>query len=77
MKMIQKKPRTIELLIDAVVEFKNGERVIIDAINISDRVVYIGHMVNDNEFMEGGGIPRENIKRIIGGKRKIVNIGNF
>ena len=31
-----------------------------------------GHMIDKNKFMEGGGIPKNSIKSIIGGKKRLV-----
>jgi hypothetical protein len=75
--MKQENRKKIEILVDAIVEFKNGEREIIEAINVRDTIIITGHMINDNEFMEGGGIPKENVKKIIGGYKKLVKVRFF
>ena len=62
----------IEILEDAVVVYNSGEKEILNAINISDNGVFTGHVVNHYEFVEGGGIPKNNIKKIIGGKKRMV-----
>ena len=70
--MNQSKRKKIEILEDAVVVYNSGEKEILNAINISDNGVFTGHVVNHYEFVEGGGIPKNNIKKIIGGKKRMV-----
>ena len=66
------KRKKIEILEDAVVIYTNGERELFNAININSRGVFTGHIINSNKYMEGGGIPKNSIKSIIGGKKRLV-----
>ena len=75
--MNQIKRKKIEILENAVVVYNSGEKQIINAINISDRGVFTGHLINHKEFVECGGIPKNNIKKIIGGDRRVVSKKNF
>jgi hypothetical protein len=46
---------------------------IFPAIRLADEGVYTGRIINENEFISGGFIPKESIKKIIGGiKRKMI-----
>ena len=66
------KRKKIEILEDAVVIYTNGERELVNAICINDKGIFTGHMINKNKFMEGGGIPKNSIKSIVGGKKRFV-----
>ncbi len=75
--MNQIKLKKIAILEDAVVVYSSGEREILKAINVSNNGVFTGHLINHCEFVEGGGIPKNNIKKIIGGKKRMVYKKNF
>ena len=75
--MNQSKRKKIEILEDAVVVYDSGEKEILNAINISENGVFTGRVVNHYEFVEGGSIPINNIKKIIGGKKRMVYIKNI
>ena len=70
--MNRNKRKKIEILENATVVFNNGEKEILDAVNVNHKGVFTGHLRNHSEFVEGGGIPANNIKRIIGGKKRVV-----
>jgi hypothetical protein len=70
--MNQTKRKKIEIIQDAVVIYKDGERESISAIDVSKRGVFTGHIISKDEYMEGGGIPKNNIRKIIGGKKRLV-----
>jgi hypothetical protein len=56
----------------AQIIFFDGKRDIFEAVHIADEGVYTGRIRNQNEFIDCGFIPKESIKKIIGGtKRKI------
>jgi len=62
----------IEILENATVIFNDGNRTLFDAIHITDKIVIIGRIMNHEEFMESGGIPKHNIKNIEAStKRKV------
>lgn len=66
------KRKKIMIIEDAIIEYISGIKEIHKAININDRVVFSGHMINRYEFIEGRGIPKNNIRKIIGGQKRIV-----
>lgn len=75
---------TIEILENAIVIYMDGSRKLFDAIHITNRGVIIGYILRlDNiekcmgstcceVFVESGGIPKNNVKYIEGGVRKVV-----
>ena len=75
--MLKKKSNENELEISDILEmaqiiYFDGKSDFFEAIQISDNGVYTGRIINNN-FVNGGFIPRQNIKEIIGGiKRKIL-----
>jgi hypothetical protein len=71
------KRKKIMIIEDAIVEYISGKKEIHNAININERVVFSGHMINRYEFIEGRGIPKNNIKNIIGGQKRIVYKKDF
>jgi hypothetical protein len=70
--MNQTKRKKIEIIQNAVVLYTDGEMERINAIYVNKNGVFTGHITNNNEYMEGGGIPKNNIRKIIGGKKRIV-----
>jgi len=73
-----KKPKKLEFEIIDILEmaqiiYYDGKVDIFNAIYKANEGVYTGRIINQNEFINGGFIPRQNIKEIIGGiKRKIL-----
>ena len=72
-----KKPKKLEFEIIDILEmaqiiYYDGKVDIFNAIYKANEGVYTGRIINQNEFINGGFIPRQNIKEIIGGtERKI------
>ena len=78
----------IEILENATIIYDDGGRAIFETIHITDKgVILIGRILKDEKighcksignidcheiFMEDGGIPKDNVKRIEGGTRKTV-----
>jgi hypothetical protein len=62
----------INILELAKIIYNDGKMDILNAILKGNEGVYTGRIINQNEFINGGFIPKENIKEIIGGtERKI------
>jgi hypothetical protein len=62
----------IDILEMVQIIYIDGKMDIFPAIHITDEGVYTGRIRNNNEFVNGGFIPKQNIKKINGGsKRKI------
>ena len=56
----------------AKIIYNDGKIDIFNAIYKANEGVYTGRIINQNEFINGGFIPKQNIKKIIGGtERKI------
>jgi hypothetical protein len=70
--MNQLKRKKIEILEDAVVIYDSGEKETYNAISITNRGIFTGHLINHHEFVEGGGIPKNNIKKIYSRKKRMV-----
>jgi hypothetical protein len=63
----------ITILEMAKIVYSDGKMDIFNAIHKANEGVYIGRIINQNEFIDGGFIPKENIKKIFGGtKRKML-----
>ena len=63
----------IEILELAKIIYNDGKMDIFNAINVVNEGVYTGRIINPKEFKNGGFIPKENIKKIIGGiQRKML-----
>ena len=62
---IDVKNKIVEILEDVTIVYNNGEKEFYNAINITNSWVFTGHFRNNKEFIEGGGIPKDNIKDII------------
>jgi hypothetical protein len=62
----------IEILENAIVIFKDELKRIVDAIQITDEGVVTGFILNREVFVEGGFIPKRNIKHIEGGYKRLV-----
>ena len=62
-----KKAEKIKILENATVVYFDSDKVVYDAIYITDKMVFFGRILNQNFFMIGGGIPSNSIKRIEGG----------
>jgi hypothetical protein len=54
----------------AQVIFFDGKRESFKAVHIAKEGVYTGRIINQDEFVSGGFIPKENIKHIRGGVKK-------
>jgi len=79
---------TIEILENVTIIYDDGDRAIFETIHITDKgVILIGRILKDEKtghcksigsidcheiFMEDGGIPKDNVKRIEGGTRRTV-----
>jgi hypothetical protein len=62
----------VNILEMAQIIYSDGKMAIIEAVHIVDVGVYTGRIRNRNEFIDGGFIPKQSIKKIKGGtKRKI------
>jgi len=62
----------IEILEMVKIIYNDGKMDIFNSIHEANEGIYIGRIGNHDEFISGGFIPKENIKKIIGGtKRKI------
>ena len=62
----------IEILENAIVIFKDAVKRIVDTIQITDEGVVTGFILNREVFVEGGFIPKRNIKHIEGGTKRLV-----
>jgi len=63
----------VNILEKAQIIYSDGKMDIFQAIHLVDEGVYTGRIINNDEFISGGFIPKESIKKIIGGiKRKIL-----
>jgi hypothetical protein len=51
----------------AKVIYNDGKMDIFNAIHESNEGIYTGRIINENEFINSGFIPKENIKKVIGG----------
>ena len=63
----------IDIIEDAIVVYRDGKKELFDAIYVTKTRVSTGHIITakgHHEFIEGGGIPRDNILRIEGGKTR-------
>ena len=65
-------PEMIEILENAIVIFKDEVKRVVDAIQITDEGVVTGFILNREVFVEGGFIPKRNIKHIEGGTKRSV-----
>ena len=62
----------INILEMAQIIYSDGKKDIFEAIHITNEGIHTGRIINNYEFLNGGFIPKENIKKIIGGiERKI------
>ena len=62
----------IDILETAQIIYNDGKTDVFKAIHLSNEGVYTGRIINQNEFISGGFIPKQNIKKIKGGmERKI------
>jgi len=60
----------IEILEMAKIIYNDGKMDIFNAIQKANEGVYTGRIINQNEFINSGFIPKQNIKKIIGGIQK-------
>ena len=60
----------IKILQNATIIYNSGDRELFEAVYITKRGVYIGRIVNHNEFIEYGFISGQVIKKIINGSKK-------
>jgi len=62
----------IDIIELAQIIYNDGKEDIFNAIQKANEGVYTGRIINQNEFINGGFIPKQNVKKIIGGiERKI------
>ena len=62
----------IDILETVQIIYSDGKMAILEAVQIADEGVYTGRISNNNEFIDGGFIPKQSIKEINGGtKRKL------
>jgi len=69
-KLIENEFEIINILEMAKIIYNDGKMDIFNAIYKANEGVYTGRIINQNEFMKGGFIPKQNIKKIIGGIKK-------
>jgi hypothetical protein len=63
----------IDILEMAQITYIDGKMDFYKAIYNANEGVYTGRILNQNEFVNGGFIPKQNIKKIKGGtKRKLL-----
>jgi hypothetical protein len=71
-KQVKNEFEIIVILKMAQIIYSDGKMDIFEAIHITDKGVYIGRIINSDEFIGGGFIPKRSIKKIMGGiERKI------
>lgn len=61
---------SIHVVMDPIVVYRDGSKEFFDAIYVTGKNLYIGHVIKSEEksiFVEEGGIPWDNITLIIGG----------
>ena len=63
---------TIEILENTIVIYSDGTREYYDAVQVIDNLVIFGQIINHSEFLPSGGIPKNSIRNIEGGMKKIV-----
>jgi hypothetical protein len=62
----------INILEMAQIIYSDDKKDFFEAIQISENGVFTGRIINQNEFINGGFIPKQSIKKIKGGtERKI------
>jgi len=66
-KSIENEFEIINILEMAKIIYDDGKMDIFNAIYKTNEGVYTGRIINQNEFINGGFIPIQNIKKIIGG----------
>jgi len=65
----------IDVIEMAQIIYSDGKIAILEAVQIADEGVYTGRIRNHDEFVDGGFIPKQSIKKIKGGtKRKIYKL---
>lgn len=62
----------IEIFENIIVIYIDGTREYYDAVQVTGNLVIIGRIINQNEFLPSGRIPKNSIQHIEGGKKKIV-----
>jgi len=71
-KSIENEFEIINILEMAKIVYSDGKMDIFNAIHKEKEGVYTGRIINQNEFINGGFIPKYSIKEIKGGtKRKL------
>lgn len=58
-----------EIITDAIIFFKDGEIKRFNAIKEKNRLIIFGHIENENQFIEDGGMLKDIIRHIEGGKK--------
>jgi len=59
----------VKICENTTIVYKNGNREIFDAVQITENGVTTGYISKDRKFEEGGFIPKNNIKKIIHGSK--------
>ena len=60
----------VKILQNATIIYNNDDRELFEAVYVTKIGVYIGRIINQNEFMEYGFISGQVIKKIINGSKK-------
>ena len=69
-KLFENEFEIIDILEMAQIIYSGGKKDIFEAVHIVDEGIYIGRIRNHDEFINGGFIPKRNIKQIKGGTRR-------
>jgi hypothetical protein len=69
---MKKNQNTIEVLENANIFYTDGKKDFFEAVIITDEGIFTG-WTDDNNFIEGGFIPKTNIKFIKWDSRRIIN----
>jgi len=62
----------IKIIQNPVVIYKNNNRELFEGIYLTDKKIYTGYILNNEIFVEGGFIPKHNVKQIISGIRRTI-----
>jgi hypothetical protein len=71
---MEKNQRTMEVLENANIFYKDGKRDFFQAISITDGGINTGRIINNEIYIIGGFIPKNNIKFIKWDSRRIINL---
>jgi hypothetical protein len=68
---MKKNQNKIEVLENAKIFYTDGKRDFFEAVIITDKGIFTG-WIDDNIFIEGGFIPKNNIENVEGKKIKLI-----